>query len=49
MKKKFLKLLGFYIETVGFIAAVVFFLLAFPVVAYVKITGQTIEIGRAHV
>lgn len=43
MKKKFLKLLGFYIETVGFIAAVVFFLLAFPVMAYVKITGQTIE------
>ena len=43
MKKKFLKLLGFYIEAVGFIAAVVFFLLAFPVMVFVKMTGQTIE------
>ena len=43
MKKKFLRLLGFYIEVVGFIAAVVFFLLAFPVMVYVKLTGQTIE------
>jgi len=43
MKKKFLRLLGFYIEVVGVIAAVVFFLLAFPVMIYVKLTGQTIE------
>jgi len=43
MKKNFLKLLGFYIEVVGFIAAVVFFLLAFPVMVFVKMTGQTIE------
>jgi hypothetical protein len=43
MKKKFLKLLGFYIEAVGVVAAVVFFLLAFPVMVYVKLTGQTIE------
>lgn len=44
MKKKFLKLLGFYIEIVGFISAVVFFLLAFPVMVFVKLTGQTIEL-----
>ena len=43
MKKKFLSLLGFYIEAVGFIAALVFFVLAFPVMVYVKLTGQTIE------
>ena len=43
MKKKFLKLLGFYIEVVGFLAAVIFFLLAFPVMIFVKMTGQTIE------
>lgn len=46
MKKKFLRLLGFYIEAVGVIAAVVFFLLAFPVMAYVKLTGQTIDMDR---
>ena len=43
MKKKFLKLLGLYIEAVGVVAAFVFFLLAFPVMIYVKLTGQTIE------
>jgi|TARA_Y100000287_G_scaffold2794_1_gene2367 hypothetical protein len=44
MKKYFLKLLGFYIEVVGFLAAVIFFLLAFPVMIFVKLTGQTIEL-----
>lgn len=44
MKKMFLKLLGFYVEAVGFLAAVLFFLLAFPVMIFVKLTGQTIEL-----
>ena len=43
MKKFFLKLIGFYIEVAGFLAAVIFFLLAFPVMIFVKMTGQTIE------
>ena len=44
MKKLFLKLLGFYIEVAGFLAAIIFFLLAFPVMVFVKLTGQTIEL-----
>ena len=44
MKKMFLKLLGFYIEVVGFVAALIFFLLAFPVMVFVKLTGQTVEL-----
>ena len=44
MKKKFLKLLGFYIEVAGFLAAVIFFLLAFPVMVFVKLTGESLEL-----
>ena len=44
MKKKFLKLLGFYIEVAGFLAAVIFFLLAFPVMVFVKLTGESVEL-----
>lgn len=44
MKKFILKILGFYIEVAGFLAAVIFFLLAFPVMVYVKLTGETVEL-----
>ena len=44
MKKFFLKLMGFYIEVAGFLAAVIFFLLAFPVMVFVKLTGETVEL-----
>jgi len=43
MMKTFLKLLRWYIEIVGVIAAIVFFLLALPVMIFLKLSGQTIE------
>ena len=36
--------MGFYIEVAGFLAAVIFFLLAFPVMVFVKLTGESVEL-----
>jgi len=43
MKRLFLKTMEIYIEVVGFIAALVFFVLAFPVMVTLKLTGLSIE------
>ena len=43
MKNLFLKIMAIYVEVVGFIAALVFFILAFPVMVTLKLTGLSIE------
>ena len=43
MKRLFLKTMAIYIEVVGFIAALVFFILAFPVMVILKLTGMSID------
>jgi len=43
MKNFFRKVLSFYLESIGFLVALLFFLFALPVTVLLKITGLSLE------
>jgi len=43
MKNFFRKVLSFYLESIGFLVALLFFLFTLPVTALLKITGLSLE------